>query len=36
MSRAGDPPVLLVQWYDLTKWLLERVESFPARVSLRA
>ena len=29
MSRAGDPPVLLVQWYDLTKWLLERVESFP-------
>ncbi len=29
MSRAGDPPVLLVKWYDLTKWLLERVESFP-------
>ena len=21
MSRAGDPLVLLVQWYDLTKWL---------------
>jgi hypothetical protein len=29
MARAGDPPVLLVRWYDLTRWLLERVESFP-------
>ena len=27
--RPGDPPVLLVRWYDLTRWLLERVESFP-------
>jgi hypothetical protein len=29
MPRASDPPVLLVKWYDLAKWLLERVESFP-------
>jgi hypothetical protein len=24
-----DAPVVLVKWYDWTKWLLERVESFP-------
>jgi hypothetical protein len=24
-----DPPVLLVKWYDFTRWLLERVDSFP-------
>jgi len=24
-----EPPVLLVKWYDVTKWLLERVDSFP-------
>lgn len=24
-----DAPVVLVNWYDWTKWLLERVESFP-------
>ena len=29
MARAGDPPVLLVKWYDFSKGLLERVESFP-------
>ena len=34
MRRAGrpnanQPPVLLVKWYDVTKWLLERVDSFP-------
>jgi hypothetical protein len=29
MPRPSDPPILLVKWYDLTKWLLERVESFP-------
>ena len=30
-SRANpnEPPVLLVKWYDVTKWLLERVDSFP-------
>ena len=25
----NEPPVLLVKWYDVTKWLLERVDSFP-------
>ena len=30
MARRGnEPPVLLVKWYDVTKWLLERVDSFP-------
>ncbi len=34
MRRTGrpdsnKPPVLLVKWYDVTKWLLERVDSFP-------
>jgi len=34
MHRTGrpqstEPPVLLVKWYDVTKWLLERVDSFP-------
>lgn len=24
-----EPPVLLDKWYDVTKWLLERVDSFP-------
>jgi len=24
-----DAPVVLVKWYDWTKWLLERLESFP-------
>ncbi len=24
-----EQPVLLVKWYDYTKWLLERVEQFP-------
>jgi hypothetical protein len=24
-----DAPVVLVKWYDWTKWLLERVDSFP-------
>ncbi len=26
---SNEPPVLLVKWYDVTKWLLERVDSFP-------
>jgi hypothetical protein len=25
----SDPPVLLVKWYELVKWLLGRVDSFP-------
>ena len=33
MTRAGSPgrdaPVLLVKWYDFTRWLLERIDSFP-------
>ena len=23
------PPILLVKWYDVSKWLLERVDGFP-------
>jgi hypothetical protein len=26
---GNEPPILLVKWYDVTKWLLERVDSFP-------
>ena len=26
---TGTPPVVLVRWYDVAKWLLERVDSFP-------
>jgi len=29
MARPSEPPVLLVKWYELSKWLLARVESFP-------
>lgn len=29
MPRPIEPPIVLVKWYDLTKWLLARVESFP-------
>jgi len=25
----GDPPILLVKWYDFSRWLLARVENFP-------
>ncbi|MEI8197875.1 MAG: diversity-generating retroelement protein Avd [Phycisphaerae bacterium] len=28
-SPRQEPPILLVKWYDVTKWVLERVESFP-------
>jgi hypothetical protein len=28
-DSRNEPPVLLVRWYDVTKWLLERVDSFP-------
>ena len=28
-AHRGEPPILLVKWYDVTKWLLERVDSFP-------
>ena len=29
MARKTDPPVVLIKWYDFTKWLLERIDSFP-------
>ena len=29
MSKKSDPPVVLIKWYDFTKWLLDRVDSFP-------
>lgn len=29
MARKSDPPILLVKWYDFTKWLLERIDHFP-------
>jgi hypothetical protein len=28
-SPPKEPPILLVKWYDLTGWVLDRVESFP-------
>jgi hypothetical protein len=28
-GHRDEPPILLVKWYDVTKWLLERVDSFP-------
>ena len=28
-GHRDEPPILLVKWYDVTKWLRERVESFP-------
>ena len=29
MPRTSEPPIVLVKWYELTKWLLARIESFP-------
>ena len=29
MAKRSDPPVVLIKWYDFTKWLLDRVDSFP-------
>ncbi len=28
-GQVAQPPVVLVKWYDTSKWLLERVDSFP-------
>jgi len=28
-GHRDEPPILLVKWYHVTKWLLERVDSFP-------
>lgn len=29
MARQTDPPVVVIKWYDFTKWMLERIDSFP-------
>lgn len=29
MARKTDTPVVLIKWYDFTKWLLERIDNFP-------
>ena len=29
MRRSSEPPIVLVKWYDATKWILERVDNFP-------
>ena len=29
VQTRDKPPILLVKWYDVSKWLLERVDSFP-------
>jgi hypothetical protein len=29
VAKPTDPPVVLIKWYDFTKWLLDRVDSFP-------
>ena len=29
ITPGRDAPVLLVKWYDFTRWLLERIDSFP-------
>ena len=28
-NSGREPPIVLVKWYDVTKWMLERVEAFP-------
>ena len=29
IERAKDQPIVLVKWYDYTKWVLDRVDGFP-------
>jgi len=29
MARNTDPPIVLIKWYEFTKWLLDRIDSFP-------
>ena len=29
IERPKDQPVVLVKWYDYTKWVLDRVDGFP-------
>ena len=26
---SGDVPIVLSQWYDTTKWILEKIDNFP-------
>ncbi len=28
-GKRDEPPILLVKWHDLTRWMLDRVDSFP-------
>ena len=28
MAKKSDPPVVLIKWYDFTKWLPDRVDSW--------
>ena len=28
-GARSDPPLVLVKWYDTTRWLLERIDGFP-------
>ena len=28
VAKRSDPPVVLIKWYDFTKWLLDRVDSW--------
>jgi hypothetical protein len=29
MTRRSEPRVVLVKWYDFTKWVLGHVDNFP-------
>jgi len=29
MPAPAKPPIVLVKWYEVVKWLLERVDNFP-------
>ena len=29
MGRRAQRPIVLVKWYDVVKWLLERIDNFP-------
>jgi hypothetical protein len=29
VAKPTDPPVVLIKWYDFTKWLPDRIDGFP-------
>ena len=29
MAGPAKPPIVLVKWYEVVKWLLERIDNFP-------